>query len=127
MRLQRGFWCVFALAVLPVRGQDSMPLPGFSPSPHFDEQIRESTFAPEVLVRINAPGPAHFDRRLPIRLVVFALPNGNTIPQTVGRRMEPGLDWHFLNRSRFWCESSDRRRSSPSHPAGSGSTWTIAT
>jgi hypothetical protein len=95
MRLQRGFWCVFVLAVLPVRGQDSMPLSGFSPSPHFDEQIRESTFAPEVLVRINAPGPAHFDRRLPIRLVVFALPNGNTIPQTVGRRMEPGLDWHF--------------------------------
>ena len=28
-------------------------------------------------------------------LVLFALPNGNTIPQTMGRRLKPGDDWHF--------------------------------
>ena len=29
------------------------------------------------------------------RVVVYALPNGNTIEQTRGRRMTPDLDWHF--------------------------------
>ena len=29
------------------------------------------------------------------RVVVYALPNGNTIEQTRGRRVTPGMDWHF--------------------------------
>ncbi len=29
------------------------------------------------------------------RVVVYALPNGNTIEQTRGRRVMPGMDWHF--------------------------------
>ena len=29
------------------------------------------------------------------RVVVYALPNGNTIEQTRGRRVRPGMDWHF--------------------------------
>ena len=29
------------------------------------------------------------------RVVVYALPNGNTIEQTRGRKVMPGMDWHF--------------------------------
>lgn len=31
----------------------------------------------------------------PLLLVFFALPNGNTIEQTIGKQMQPGDDWHF--------------------------------
>lgn len=29
------------------------------------------------------------------QLIVFALPNGNTTAQTMGKKMEPGDDWHY--------------------------------
>src|SRR5579875_1264049 len=28
-------------------------------------------------------------------LILFALPNGNTTEQTMGKKMQPGDDWHF--------------------------------
>lgn len=31
----------------------------------------------------------------PVVLVLFALPNGNSIEWTAGKKMEPGDDWHF--------------------------------
>jgi hypothetical protein len=70
-------------------------LAGFSISPHFDEQILDLTLEPDVIVQINAPAANAFDPKLPVRLVIFALPNGNTIDQTVGRQMTEGLDWHY--------------------------------
>ncbi len=80
-------------------GQASQPavgsLSGFEASPHFGEQLRSDAFEPDVLVHINAPAPEAFKAERPVRVVVFALPNGNTTAQTIGRRMEPGLDWHF--------------------------------
>ena len=33
--------------------------------------------------------------RVPPRLIVFALPNGNTLEQTLGCQMAQGLDWHY--------------------------------
>src|SRR5262249_8729909 len=29
------------------------------------------------------------------RVIVFALPNGNTLEQTLGCLMKPGMDWHY--------------------------------
>lgn len=71
------------------------PLAGYTVSPHFGEQIRDFTFDPDVLVHVNAPAPDQFDPALPVRLVVFALPNGNTIAQTIGCKLTDGIDWHF--------------------------------
>lgn len=71
-------------------------LPGFERSPYFDEQVRTFIFDPEVAVHVNAPSVAVFDATRPTRLVIYALPNGNTIAQTIGCRSEPGLDWHYL-------------------------------
>src|SRR5262249_50165767 len=31
----------------------------------------------------------------PVMLVFYALPNGNTIEETFGKKLEPGDDWHF--------------------------------
>jgi hypothetical protein len=69
------------------------PLEGFRPSPYFREQVREETTADGVRVHTNAAGDYPPDR--PTLLVVYLLPNGNTIEQTLGAKMAPGLDWHY--------------------------------
>jgi hypothetical protein len=71
-------------------------LAGYSPSPYFDEQVRTFTFEPEITVHVNAPPADKYDPAKPILLAVYALPNGNSIAQTIGCRPEPELDWHYL-------------------------------
>lgn len=66
---------------------------GFAPSRWFDEQVRELRPAPGVRLVLNAPSRMRAD--VPVRLVVFATPNGNTIEQTLGCRLANGVDWHF--------------------------------
>jgi hypothetical protein len=39
--------------------------------------------------------PAGLSRRKPVIIVFFALPNGNTTEQTMGKKMKEGDDWHF--------------------------------
>ncbi len=46
-------------------------------------------------VRIVTNAPATMDPKRPTLLVFYALPNGNTIEQTVGCAEAPGLDWHY--------------------------------
>ena len=70
-------------------------LPGFSISPYFGEQITTCVYNPEVRIHINAPPINSFDASKPTALVFFALPNGNTIEQTVGKQIGPNDDWHF--------------------------------
>jgi hypothetical protein len=81
-----------ARAPAPRRGL----LPGFERSPHFDEQIKAYVFEPDVSIHINAPSASSFDPHKPTRLVLYALPNGNTIAQTIGRQEAPDVDWHFF-------------------------------
>lgn len=70
-------------------------LTGLFASPYFSEQTVTFAYQPEIRVHINAPSPFQFDPAKPIGLVLYALPNGNTIEQTVGKILEPGNDWHF--------------------------------
>lgn len=77
------------------RAAGGASLPGFSASRHFGEQIREYRFEPGVQIHINAPGDGAFDPQRPTTIIVFALPNGNTTAQTIGRQLAPGVDWHF--------------------------------
>jgi hypothetical protein len=37
----------------------------------------------------------NFTPEKPVLLVLYTLPNGNTIEQTIGRKLRPGDDWHF--------------------------------
>jgi len=84
-----------ALAGL-LSSEGPIPNPRYQPSNQLeDERITSFTFDPEVKVRINAPGPASFTAGKKILLIFYALPNGNTTDQTVGKLMQPGADWHY--------------------------------
>jgi hypothetical protein len=66
---------------------------GFRTSAHFDEGVREEWIAPGVRALVNVP--ANFDPKKPTRLLLFAVPNGNTIEQTLGCAAVPGRDFRF--------------------------------
>ena len=70
-------------------------IPGFSISPYFGEQITTFAYNPEVRIHINAPPINSFDASKPTALAFFALPNGNTIEETVGKQIGPNDDWHY--------------------------------
>jgi hypothetical protein len=53
------------------------------------------TIEPEVKVHINMPALESFAQNKPVQLIFYALPNGNTTEQTIGRKLKPGDDWHF--------------------------------
>jgi hypothetical protein len=46
-------------------------------------------------VRITIDKPIVFSTNKKTIVTFFALPNGNTTEQTMGKKMEPGDDWHF--------------------------------
>jgi len=70
-------------------------LPGFNYSGFFDEQqlIRENTNTGTRML-INAPIKG-FEKGKKVLLVFYALPNGNSIEQTFGKKLKAGDDWHF--------------------------------
>lgn len=67
----------------------------FQPTGHFGERIAHFAFDPEVRIQINAPPAKEFAPDKPVLLILYALPNGNTIEQTIGKKLQPGDDWHF--------------------------------
>ncbi len=46
-------------------------------------------------VTITADLPRNFSSKKNTQIVLFALPNGNTTAQTMGKKMQIGDDWHF--------------------------------
>ncbi|NLE60090.1 MAG: hypothetical protein GX616_17195 [Planctomycetes bacterium] len=67
----------------------------FRADPNFGEEILAYRFEPGVQVRVIAPPATQFDRSMPTRVIIYALPNGNTTDQTIGKRVTPGVDWHY--------------------------------
>lgn len=59
------------------------------------EWTREIKTLDGVRILINAPPPESFSTDKAVELVFYALPNGNTIEETIGKKMSPGDDWHF--------------------------------
>jgi hypothetical protein len=76
---------------VPVR--HSAELPGFSPSGSFGERVRVIAIDPGVTATIVAP--AQLDAGKPIDLILYALPNGNSTAETMGRRMSDSASWRF--------------------------------
>jgi hypothetical protein len=62
---------------------------------HWGERIEEVRFDPGVRVVINSPAKSAFDPAKPTKLILYALPNGNSVEQTMGHCAGPGEDWHF--------------------------------
>lgn len=57
--------------------------------------VTTETLSDGVTVHLNAPADLDERSTQPLRLVFYALPNGNSIAWTVGKRVGPGDDWHF--------------------------------
>jgi hypothetical protein len=66
---------------------------GFASHGSFDEQVRVLDLYPEVTATIVSP--AQLDVRKRVELILYALPNGNTTAQTMGRKLAEGVDWHY--------------------------------
>ncbi|MBA3480733.1 MAG: hypothetical protein H0T51_02860 [Pirellulales bacterium] len=63
----------------------------------FVEQQSYESLDDKVRIHINSPaakGEANA-KNPPKRVMIYALPNGNTIEQTLGCKMTQGLDWHY--------------------------------
>ena len=67
----------------------------FKPTGSFGEFATTFIFEPDVRVVVNVPSLASLASDQKIRLILYALPNGNTIEQTIGKKLAPGDDWHF--------------------------------
>ena len=86
-----GLFILFTCLQIAVNAQ---LLPGFKTTGNFNEQEYYSeNFAKDVVININAPST--FNKKGKTYLVVFALPNGNSIEWTKGKRTKEGDDWHF--------------------------------
>jgi len=70
-------------------------LSGFQNSPYFSEQTLTINYPNEIKIHINASSPETFYANKPVSIALFALPNGNTTEQTIGKILEPNDDWHF--------------------------------
>ena len=69
--------------------------PGFTLSPYFGEQTATLYYNSGVRIQIWAPPINSFDPSKPTCLAFYALPNGNTIEQTIGKQLLPNDDWHY--------------------------------
>ncbi|MGE3182447.1 MAG: hypothetical protein AB7N71_12515, partial [Phycisphaerae bacterium] len=70
---------------------------GFLISPFTSEQQLDLRVAQQIRVLINAPSAASFDATRPTRFIFYALPNGNTIEQTLGCAPQDELHWrHYI-------------------------------
>jgi hypothetical protein len=86
--LRRTAVTMLALLHAGCATRSSAPLPEFVVSGTFGERVRVLTLSPGVTATVVAP--ANFDVTKPVDLILYALPNGNTTAETIGRRMEPG-------------------------------------
>jgi hypothetical protein len=70
-------------------------LPGFKATGTFGEQqMLIENAPPSTRILINAPLKG-FGKNDRVLLVFYALPNGNTIEQTLGKNLKEGDDWHY--------------------------------
>lgn len=67
----------------------------FTVSEHFGERVLDLRFEPEVSLHINAPSEEKFEPTKKTLIIFYALPNGNSIKWTIGKKLKPGDDWHF--------------------------------
>ncbi len=83
-----GSWAVYAQ-----RSTFILP-PGFIQDTVSKENTLTITDRPRDVV-ININFPAAFKPKCTTKLIFFALPNGNSIEWTAGKKMLPGDDWHY--------------------------------
>ncbi len=84
-----------AFLISPTHAQTPTSLAGFTTSPYFDDQVITFKLSEQMTIHIDAAAVDSFRADLPVGLVLYALPNGNTIEHTVGKITQEGDDWHY--------------------------------
>jgi hypothetical protein len=84
------FFLLLSLQVFP-----QVYLPEFKVNEYLNEQFLSFNYDEDISVYISAPSPDEFIKGRPTALIYFALPNGNSTAQTMGKILQPGDDWHF--------------------------------
>lgn len=84
---------MIACTHLPTIAPAASSLPQFETGPFFDEQIRWQQLP--VGVRVFFDAPQKINQALPTRLIIYALPNGNSIEETLGAKMAAGMHARF--------------------------------
>jgi hypothetical protein len=79
--------------MLTACAQQALHLDGFTRSGSFGERVR--IMRPDSAVTATIVAPESIDWRQRVDLILYALPNGNSTEQTIGRKLTEGLDWHF--------------------------------
>jgi hypothetical protein len=83
---------ISAGASIATAADDTLPWTG---SHEFEEASFTKTLDSKVRIHVNAPLDSNGKPARATRLIVYTLPAGNTIEQTLGCQMKPGLDWHY--------------------------------
>ena len=92
--MRHYLWMLVALAGAACAPRPiALDLPGFTALPAASERMRVLEIHPGVTATIVAP--ASLDSRKTVELILYALPNGNSTAQTIGRKLAEGVDWHF--------------------------------
>ena len=100
LKCRRGHVTSLLIGVIIIMFYSCISIPsshflGFKKSSYFNEQVKMYTFDPGVRILIDAPRKKLFGIKKPTRIVFYALPNGNTIEQTFGKKVKEDVDWHF--------------------------------
>ena len=71
----------------------ALDLPDFAPAGSFGERIRVLELYPGVTATLVAP--ARLDGKKRVDLILYALPNGNSTAETMGRKLVEGIGWRY--------------------------------
>ena len=93
MRRKVLFISLLLLCLHSLQAQQNSLLPGFTFRQSTDEWLRHTVTSAGIRLLINVP--ASFNSVLPTRLIIYTLPNGNSIEWTEGKHVSEGDDWHF--------------------------------
>ncbi len=90
--------CIFACVLLSfavgcTSHRPVAALADFAPFGRTGERVRVLELYPGVTATLVMP--ARLDNRQRIDLILYALPNGNSTAQTIGRTLAEGVDWHY--------------------------------
>ena len=96
MKYSHLITAVFTLLSVTAASGDAAEMPiGLSESPFWGERTATFRYAPDIRIHVNVPARENMDPDKPVALAFYALPNGNTIEQTVGKKNLPDDDWHY--------------------------------
>lgn len=95
LRTSIRFLAVFAVVAVAGHLGAAEAVHSWTTHPEFGEASFTETIADKIRIHVNAPLDDKGAPAKATRLIVFALPNGNTLEQTLGCQLKPPLDWHY--------------------------------